>query len=101
LQPPRRLRARKRRGGCKWWSATAGRLGRRGSDCTRPRWTKAVLVAAGAVNSGWRLDLKGRLPKGRYTLAFRGIDAQANVSTALAAGSRVLQIRGKAPQDRR
>jgi PKD repeat protein len=86
------LRARKRRGGCRWWSAKAARLVHKGGDCSKPRWMRAVLRAPGAGESRWRLVLNGRLPKGRYTLAFRGVDGAGNVSTALAAGSGALRI---------
>ena len=84
------LRARSRRGGCRWWKA--GQLARKRSRCARPRWIKASLKSLGAGTSSWKLDLKGRLPKGRYVLSVRAMDGKGNVAATLAAGSRALKI---------
>ena len=86
------VRARKRRGGCRWWSAKSGRLARKQADCAKPRWIKARLKQAGAAKWNWTVALNGRLRKGRYTLAFRAADGKGNVSTTLAAGSSALRI---------
>ena len=72
------VRARSRRGGCRWWKG--GRLARKGSRCTRPRWIKASLKSAGSGSWTWKVDLKGRLPKGRYVLSVRAVDGQGNVA---------------------
>jgi glucose/arabinose dehydrogenase len=85
------LRARKRRGGCRWWSAKRGKLARKGKDCAKPRWMKATLRPA-AGGFAWKIALRGRLPKGRYTLAFRAVDGAGNLATSLAVGSRALRI---------
>ncbi len=88
------LRARKHRGGCRWWMARAGRLTRKATGCARPRWIKASLKSAGAGAGSWRwkADLKGRLRKGRYVLSVRVVDGKGNVAVTLGAGSRRLEI---------
>ena len=79
------LRSRAR-GGCRWWNAKAGHLSRKRTRCKRPRWIKAALKQAGTDTWTWTVRLGGRLPAGRYKLAFRATDGAGNVSTALATG---------------
>ena len=81
------LRSRSRRR-CRWWNAKAGRLAKR-TTCKRPRWMKAMLKPAGAGTWTWTVRLGGRLPKGRYKLAFRATDGVGNVM----AGTESLRIR--------
>jgi PKD repeat protein len=86
------LRARKRRGGCRWWSTKLGRLARKDKNCAKPRWIKATLRPRSGGTFAWSLAFGKRLPKGRYTLAFRAVDGAGNTATALVAGRRSLRI---------
>ena len=87
------LRARGKGKRCRWWSRRAGRLARKRLDCAKPRFIRAELTPAGANAWKWTVKLGGRLPGGRYVLAFRAVDGLGNVSTALASGRSTLRIR--------
>ena len=53
---------------------------------------KAKLKQTSAGKWSWTVSLHGRLPKGRYTVAVRGVDGAGNVSTKLSAGKPSLRI---------
>jgi hypothetical protein len=67
------------RRGCRWWSARAGRLVRRGR-CAKPRWMNATLKPVATGTWAWTLRLAGRLPRKRYTLVLRARDDVGNVT---------------------
>ena len=69
------------RRGCRWWNAAAGRLVR-SAKCRKPRWMNARLKQTKPGTWAWSLPLGGRLPRGRYTLLLRAVDAVGNVSSA-------------------
>jgi hypothetical protein len=86
------LRSR-RHGRCRWWSAKAGRLSRKSTRCSKPRFMKAVLKPAGAGRWSWSVRLRGKLGKGRYKLLFRATDGASNVATSLAGGRSSLRVK--------
>jgi hypothetical protein len=69
------------RRGCRWWNAAAGRLVR-SAKCNKPRWMNAKLNRTKPGTWAWSVRLGGRLPRGRYTVVLRAVDAVGNVSNA-------------------
>jgi hypothetical protein len=53
---------------------------------------KAVLKQTGAGAWSWKLVLKRRPPKGRYTLIVKAVDGNRNVATTLASGHSSFRI---------
>lgn len=77
------LRSRsKSRGKCRWWSSRSRGL-RPASSCKRPRWMGAKLspLRADGRTRAWTVNLRRRLPPGRYVLLVRAVDGKGNVTS--------------------
>ena len=85
------LRARtKSRGRCRWWSSRSRGL-RPASSCARPRWLTATLlpVRADHRTRSWTVNLRRRLPRGRYVLLVHAIDGAGNATSKVGGASQV------------
>ncbi len=93
--------ARVDRGRCRWLVGAVGRLARRATRCSRPRWTKALLVGEGG-SLRWRARLPRRLPPGAYRILLRAIDQLGNESRRRTGGRPWIELRAPAARlDRR
>jgi len=61
------LRQRQRAASCRWWRRPLGRLSGAARACDRPVWMRAAVDRSGR----WRVDLRGRLGRGRYVVLMR------------------------------
>lgn len=62
---------------CRWWSTKVGRLAARARPCARPRWLETRLSGEGELR-GWRVRLRGSLPRGSYRILLLVVDALGN-----------------------
>ncbi len=87
------VRSATSKGGCRWWNAKRGGLTRTKSRCARPRWMKARLKPTGTGTWAWTVNLRGRLPKGRFKLVVRAVDGAGNIATTLSSGRSSLRVK--------
>jgi hypothetical protein len=81
------LRQPKRATSCRWWRRPLGRLSGTARACNRPVWMRAAVDRSGR----WRVDLRGRLRRGRYVVLMRArtTSKRARVVARATAGVRI------------
>jgi PKD repeat protein len=81
------LRQRRQARSCRWWRRPLGRLSGAARACDRPVWMRAAVDRSGR----WRLDLRGRLGRGRYVVLMRArtTSEQPRVVARATAGVRI------------
>lgn len=82
------VRLRRGSTGCRWWRRELGRLSASKRRCDRPVWMTVAVDGSGR----WRLDLKGRLRRGRYAVLTRARTAGVRPRVVVRARSAGVRI---------